>query len=159
MARIHGEDGRFTEGVYDIETPEYQTWANMLYRCRTATAPQYPQYGDRGIGVCAAWESYGRFLRDMGKRPLGAASIERVDNSGNYEPANCRWATSKEQARNRRSNRMIEWRGRVMPMAAWAERVGLKYGVLQNRMRRGWSIDRALSQPMQSYRGRRVPCS
>lgn len=82
--------------------PEYRVWATMLERCRRPRAANYHNYGGRGIGVCERWLDFDAFYADMGARPSPKHSIDRIDNDGNYEPGNCRWATASEQNRNKR---------------------------------------------------------
>ncbi len=84
-------------------TPEYKAWVDMKYRCETETAHKYSDYGGRGISVCPRWGSFEAFMSDMGSRPGRGYSLDRIDNDGNYEPSNCRWATAKQQAANRRA--------------------------------------------------------
>lgn len=96
---------RVTHGL--SETPIHETWMAMRRRCNDKNNPHYPQYGGRGIAVCARWEKFENFLSDMGPRPSGM-SIDRVDVNGGYEPSNCRWADASTQVRNRRGS--CRWR-------------------------------------------------
>lgn len=102
-AKIHmtGKTNSKTHGFTD--SPEYSSWAHMRRRCTDKTDKAYKNYGGRGITVCARWlDSFTNFLNDMGLKPSSKHSIDRIDNSGNYEPNNCRWATQLQQNRNKR---------------------------------------------------------
>lgn len=89
-------------------TPEYRAWANMHTRCSNPKSSYFPRYGGRGISVCSRWDSFEFFLSDMGNRPSRGHSLDRFPNrDGNYEPGNCRWATSQEQNRNRSTTRAV----------------------------------------------------
>lgn len=97
--------------------------------------------------MCERWRaSFANFLADMGQRPTEKHTIEREDNDGDYSPDNCRWATRAEQVVNQRSNRILTFKGRSMPVSEWAKVTGINYGTLLTRITRlGWSVKRALS--------------
>jgi hypothetical protein len=130
-------------------SPEYVTWSSIIRRCERKDIPEYKHYGGRGISICKEWrDSFEQFYKDMGNRPGPEYSIDRIDVNGNYEPCNCRWATTKEQARNKRNNIIIEYKGEKKPLIEWAEIKGIKYNVLRDRLQRDkWSIKEALETP------------
>ncbi len=86
----------------ETRSTTYNSWASMLNRCRNKNYHRYKDYGGRGISVCDRWNKFDAFLSDMGERPLGT-TLDRLNNDGNYEPGNCRWATQHEQQNNRRN--------------------------------------------------------
>lgn len=110
-------------------TSTYRSWNAMLNRCRNKNAPHYKRYGGRGISVCEQWSSFENFLADMGERPKGM-SLDRIDNGGNYEPENCRWATDEQQNENRRNTRWIEHDGLRLTASEWARRLGIRLPTL-----------------------------
>lgn len=124
-------------------TPTYTTWGAMLTRCTNQNSPKYPRYGGRGIKVCDRWLRFENFFADMGERPLGM-TLDRIDNNGNYEPGNCRWATLEQQANNTRTNRFVEVNGQRMSMAQAERSLGIPTSQLRKRLGRGWSLERAL---------------
>lgn len=131
---------------------EYVIWNGIIHRCTNPNYGSYRNYGARGIKVCERWLDFQNFLADMGERPAGM-SIDRIDNDGDYCPENCRWATQKEQARNTRSIRLLEFRGRKQPVSAWCEELGLPSSTLKNRLDTlGWSVERSLATPCRHYK-------
>jgi hypothetical protein len=126
-------------------TKTYATWQRMIRRCCSQKDKRWKDYGGRGISVCDRWaDSFENFLKDMGEAPDGH-SIDRIDNNGNYEPSNCRWATNKEQTRNKRTNVLITYQGRTQCVAAWAEEWGINRATLGDRLKAGWSVDKAFA--------------
>lgn len=124
-----------------VVTPTFKSYRAMMQRCYYPRSIRYAQYGGRGIGVCERWrEAFVNFLADMGERPP-SATLERIDVNRDYEPGNVRWASAKEQARNRTSNTVLTVEGRTQCLAAWAEEKGINLGTLQRRIRLGWPDD------------------
>ena len=125
--------------------PTFLSWRDMMRRCyspRSATARA--NYADRGITVCDRWHSLENFVNDMGPRPAGL-TLDRINNDGNYEPGNCRWATRAEQNGNRRSVRWLVFNGERRSVADWARATGVPAFRIYHRLYAGWSIERALS--------------
>lgn len=128
--------------------PEYWAWLAMKQRCGNPRNPMYRLYGQRGITVCRRWrESFEAFFNDIGARPSPAHSIDRIDNNGDYEPSNCRWATPEEQANNVRRNRCIEFRGETKTIAEWARIMNIHYNTLTARIKKGLPVELALTRP------------
>lgn len=128
-------------------TPEYTAWRSAKRRCTNPNDRSYADYGGRGITVCPEWADFARFYADMGLRPSPQHSLDRVDNDGPYAPWNCRWATPTEQMRNRRTTRLLTHQGRTQAVGTWADELGVSPKDIANRLRRGWSTERALSEP------------
>lgn len=130
-------------------TPEHRIWIAMISRCNDPHKTGYENYGGRGINVCKRWrESFEAFFGDMGERPSPKHTIERRNNDKGYSPDNCYWATRKEQARNRRTNRLLTYHGETLPVCEWAERIGISNRTLLGRLNCGWSVDRAIETPI-----------
>lgn len=134
--------------------PEYRVWKSMMTRCFNPHTERFKNYGGRGITICAEWKSFPNFYRDMGRRPSPHHSIDRINNSGDYEPGNCRWATTVQQARNGRCTRIITYAGVSACLTEWAERLGMRMQVLHHRLSRGWTVRRALTTPLARLRDR-----
>lgn len=134
---------RITHGK--SHSPTWNSWSAMRDRCLVETNKDFPNYGGRGITICAAWAtSFESFLRDMGERPKGT-SIERKDNSVGYNPGNCAWATALVQGNNKRNNRFIEFGGERLTLAQWGRRLGLSPEGIASRLRK-WPLEQALTQ-------------
>jgi hypothetical protein len=130
------------------KSAEYRSWISMKARCCNTKSEFYSEYGGRGIKVCLHWlDSFENFLKDMGERPSKNHSIDRIDVNGDYCPENCRWATDKQQARNKRNNVYLEYKGEKRLLLEIAEEVGMNQKILHQRISRGWDITLAIETP------------
>ncbi len=128
-------------------TSTYHSWQDMILRCTSVNSKDYKNYGGRGIEVCEHWEKFENFLDDMGKPPTKNHSLDRIDNNKGYCKSNCRWATRKEQARNRRNNNLVTHLGTTQCLAKWSEETGVSWETLYARIYKyNWTIERALTE-------------
>jgi len=126
---------------------EYITWIHIQNRCK-ATVRESKYYHSRGIKVCDRWKnSFELFLSDMGYAPSKNHSIDRIDVNGNYEPSNCRWATSQEQQNNKTTTIRLSLNGQTKTFKEWLVITGLPRSTMYNRLLRGWSIEDILTKP------------
>jgi len=132
---------------YGKQHPVYDAWTHMIQRCENPNDPAYKNYGARGITVCEEWHDAKAFIEwALAHGWQEGLSIDRIDNDKGYSPDNCRWATWKEQQRNKRNNHLITFNRKTQTLAEWAEEVGVKRHVLNNRINvLHWPIERALS--------------
>lgn len=141
---------------YSAAHPTYRVWTDMKRRCVNPKHKAYPRYGARGISVCERWlNDFAAFVADMGEKPEGM-TLDRIDNAGPYSPENCRWATWREQNNNRRSTRKLEWDGRTQSLRQWSRELGINHVTLRRRLEHGWTVERALTTPVnQKFRSRK----
>jgi hypothetical protein len=130
-------------------TTEYTIWAKMKDRCENTKSDNYERYGGRGIRVCQRWsKSFVHFLSDVGPRPSLNQTLDRIDNNGNYEPGNVRWATRSQQQRNRRNNATVTINGAQRMLIDVAKEFSINIETLRRRLRRGMSPEEAVSAPL-----------
>lgn len=138
---------KITHGKTDSK--EYYAWKNMLNRCNRPMTRGYKHYGGRGIKVCERWNDFNKFIKDMGDKPSNKHSIERKDTNGNYEPSNCLWADIKAQSRNKRTTRMVYYKGDNLPLITVCEREGVPYKRVWHRyMKQGLTLEQSLSKKL-----------
>ena len=123
----------------------YYAWAMMLVRCNNSHHWNYKYYGGRGIKVCERWLKFSSFIKDVGPRPSPLHTLDRIDNNGDYEPGNVRWATQKEQCRNSRANKLITINGETHCMSEWEEIANLTEGIIGRRIKLGWTGEKLLA--------------
>lgn len=122
----------------------HEAWQSMIQRCYNPNHKSYKNYGGRGITTDERWRYFEAFYEDMGD-PEPGQTLERVDVNLGYFKANCVWANWTQQGRNKRTNKLISFNGRTLCVSAWAEELGIPKTTLGNRLRRGWTIERALT--------------
>lgn len=134
----------------DSNTKLYRHWKSMIYRCTKPNHPAYRWYGARGISVCDEWLDYENFKKwAIETQPDKSYTVDRIDVNGNYCPENCRWATREEQANNRRSNIMFEYRGERKNLMQWSKCLNVGYKLLYNRINKlGWDFEKAITTPV-----------
>ncbi len=133
--------------------PEYYIWQAMIQRCHNTKHPMYAYWGGRGIIVCERWRtSFEAFYADMGPRPSPKHQIDRwPDMNGNYEAGNCRWATIRQQALNKRSARLVTYKGITRHLTEWAEWFGIHASTLGARLDRGTPFLTAVTAPVRAH--------
>lgn len=143
----HGESG----------SKVFKAYAAMKQRCFNPKTSEYYNYGGRGITVALEWvNSFSSFLEHVGYPPTPYHSLDRINVDGNYEPHNVRWATSKEQASNKRSNRYLAIHGRRQTLTEWATEMGMSPLTLTTRLNLGWSHEDAVHKPVIKYAPRKL---
>lgn len=133
---------QYTHGMRN--TAEYATWRRMLSRCQNSKNKFYHRYGGRGITVCDEWLQFSNFFKHMGYRPAGT-SLDRINNNGNYEPGNCRWASQTVQQNNRASTRIVNAFGINQSIAMWSRLMGINKDTIYHRIKTGWPIETAIA--------------
>lgn len=126
----------------------YWVWADMISRCQNPKHKAYANYGGRGIVVCERWRTSANFIADMSPRPIGGM-LDRIDNDDGYSPANCRWATRKEQNSNRRNCIYVRDGDETVTLKEACRRRGMTYRPVVKRIQdRNWPVEQALSVPI-----------
>lgn len=143
--------GYFKHGMTHTRT--HKSWDAMLQRCTNQNDPSYSRYGGNGIGVCKRWSNFENFLADMGERPEGTTLDRYPDNSGNYSPENCRWATWEQQVHNKKNRLFITHEGITKPLIAWADEKGMPRDLLRKRYHAGMVGNELFSSSYSRYQG------
>ena len=139
---------------YKAGRPLYSVWVNIIHRCCNENSKDFHRYGGRGITVCERWRDYKSFVEDVLPTWKRGLQADRKNNDGNYEPANFRWVTPKENTNNRRNTVWLSAFGISKPLGQWASDVGIPVKVLYGRIYKGWPVIEALTQPVGLRRNR-----
>lgn len=152
----HLNNGQFQSGKDHINYKHglyksrlYGIWSNMKTRCFCTTYKLYAYYGARGITVCEEWRNNFKAFYDwsISHGYADNLTIDRIDNNGNYEPNNCRWVDMATQCRNKSSNHFLTYNGKTQTLKDWAGEIGIYRQTLERRLKRGWSVEKALTTP------------
>jgi len=147
--RVDDVKNRFTKHSAKAErkaSPEYTSWQLMKDRCLNPNNNTFEYYGGGGVTVCDRWrDSFENFIEDMGEKPTPSHTIDRKNGSKTYSPNTCRWATKREQSRNRKDSIMFTLGDKTKHLADWSEQFGIPYRIVRKRVWRGWSELRALT--------------
>lgn len=147
-------DWNKTHGL--AHTRIYKIWSDMKARCSNPKDTHFREYGARGITVCQEWQDdFMTFYNwSMTNGYTNELTLDRIDNNKGYSPNNCKYATRREQANNRRSNHFLTFNNETHSLSDWSRIMGIKYNALRNRIRRNWSIERALTTPVKTFKGK-----
>jgi predicted nucleic acid-binding Zn ribbon protein len=141
--------GAYKHGGVKNKTSEYMSWHAMKERCNNPNQQSYARYGGRGITYDPTWNNFEQFLKDMGPKNHSKLELERINNDENYCKKNCRWATHKEQTRNRggkRATRLYTFNEKTMCIADWAKEVGITAQAMQKRLNKNWPLEKAFAK-------------
>ena len=132
----------------------YRIWGDMKDRCFNQSAKDYPRYGGKGVNICEQWVNDFQSFYDWSIKNgySDNLTLDRIDNNGNYEPDNCRWATMKEQCRNRSNTLIIEYKGEKRPLSEWCEILNIDYHSAHWRLKNGWSVQKSFETPTRKMR-------
>lgn len=131
----------------------YSCWEHMKDRCNNKNFKQYKDYGGRGISVCEEWYNFENFYNwSMENGYNDNLTLDRIDVNGNYCPENCRWATRREQQLNKRNNVFLTMNGITMAQKEWAKKLGIRDHVIIDRLKRGWTVEEALTIPTSNHK-------
>jgi hypothetical protein len=136
----------------------YNIWRAMRQRCSNPKCINYKNYGGKGVQVCTEWEDFQTFYDwAMLNGYAEYLTIDRVDVNGNYEPSNCRWVSYKVQANNKRNSKFLELNGVSHTIAEWGDITGIPKGTIWLRLKKGWSVERAITEPIGGQHGKSRP--
>jgi hypothetical protein len=132
-------------------TSEYISWRSMIERCTDPSQKHYKLYGGAGIKVCDRWLDIKNFMEDMGKKPTPKHTLDRKDSTKGYFPENCRWATPAEQARNRKSNILVELNGEKLCLKDYCLALNVNYNLVRRRLSEGKTLEEAVKPIQTAY--------